>query len=285
MKVAGNYWKVTSASQSKNKNIKNRNSLGRMQTRSMSKRDATGRSDVLEKAPASIKKKKIYDAEQEKFMQEEFCILVNYKDEIIGRDTKKNCHLNENIEKGLLHRAFSAFLFDSEGRLLLQQRSEKKITFPDCWTNTCCSHPIDNNEDERDGVKGVSKAVVRKLQHELGIEPDQIATDAKHFKYLTRIHYKAPSNDQWGEHEIDYIYFLQPSKTPTIKLNPGEVRDSKFVTADELKQMLDQAKHKKILITPWFRMICERFLFDWWKTLLENPSKLKTNDPKIHKVE
>ena len=48
----------------------------------------------------------------------------------------------------------SAFLFDPEGRLLLQQRSEKKITFPNCWTNTCCSHPIDNNEDERDGVNG-----------------------------------------------------------------------------------------------------------------------------------
>lgn len=48
----------------------------------------------------------------------------------------------ENIDKGLLHRAFSVFLFDSQNRLLLQQRATEKITFPDMWTNTCCSHPL-----------------------------------------------------------------------------------------------------------------------------------------------
>lgn len=53
-------------------------------------------------------------------------------------------HLMENINKGLLHRAFSVFLFDSQNRLLLQQRATEKITFPDMWTNTCCSHPLNN---------------------------------------------------------------------------------------------------------------------------------------------
>jgi isopentenyl-diphosphate delta-isomerase len=48
----------------------------------------------------------------------------------------------ENINKGLLHRAFSVFLFNSENKLLLQQRANEKITFPDLWTNTCCSHPL-----------------------------------------------------------------------------------------------------------------------------------------------
>ena len=47
-----------------------------------------------------------------------------------------------NINKGALHRAFSVFLFNNEGKLLLQKRASEKITFPDCWTNTCCSHPL-----------------------------------------------------------------------------------------------------------------------------------------------
>lgn len=51
-------------------------------------------------------------------------------------------HLMTNIDQGLLHRAFSVFLFDSQNRLLLQQRASEKITFPDMWTNTCCSHPL-----------------------------------------------------------------------------------------------------------------------------------------------
>ena len=59
-------------------------------------------------------------------------------------------HLMENINKGLLHRAFSAFVFrPSDGRLLLQQRATEKITFPDMWTNTCCSHPLDDFEEEK----------------------------------------------------------------------------------------------------------------------------------------
>ena len=51
-------------------------------------------------------------------------------------------HLGSNIKAGLLHRAFSVFLFNTQGQLLLQQRAAAKITFPLCWTNTCCSHPL-----------------------------------------------------------------------------------------------------------------------------------------------
>jgi isopentenyl-diphosphate delta-isomerase type 1 len=64
-------------------------------------------------------------------------------------------HLNTRINEGLLHRAFSVFLFNSEGKLLLQKRSDKKITFPDCWTNTCCSHPL-YKADEMNGVEGIN---------------------------------------------------------------------------------------------------------------------------------
>jgi isopentenyl-diphosphate delta-isomerase len=108
----------------------------------------------------------------------------------------------ENINKGLLHRAFSAFVFrPSDGRLLLQQRATEKITFPDMWTNTCCSHPLDDFDAEKDehAHRGVKVAATRKLKHELGIPQAQVPPEA--FQYLTRIHYLAPSSGLWGEHE------------------------------------------------------------------------------------
>lgn len=108
-----------------------------------------------------------------------------------------------NIEKGLLHRAFSVFLFDSEKRLLLQQRADEKITFPGMWTNTCCSHPLgipgETGDDLPSSVMGVKRAAVRKLDQELGIPAKQVPIDK--FDFLTRIHYKAPSDGKWGEHE------------------------------------------------------------------------------------
>lgn len=74
-------------------------------------------------------------------------------------------HLMENINKGLLHRAFSVFLFSPDGRLLLQRRAAEKITFPDMWTNTCCSHPLNfKAELEEEGQIGKSIACHLSLQ-------------------------------------------------------------------------------------------------------------------------
>jgi isopentenyl-diphosphate delta-isomerase len=92
----------------------------------------------------------------------------------------------------------------------MQQRSEKKITFPRklfpfeltflvAWTNTVCSHPLANEKDESNGVEGVKVAAQRKVFHELGIPAEEVPLDA--FNYLTRIHYKAQSDGEWGEHE------------------------------------------------------------------------------------
>lgn len=107
----------------------------------------------------------------------EQCILISPQDKVLGADSKKNCHLNVNIDSGLLHRAFSVFLFDSEGRLLLQQRSQAKVTFPDYFTNTCCSHPLYRPEElEEIEEKGVRRAAQRKLTHELGIPSEQVRT-------------------------------------------------------------------------------------------------------------
>jgi isopentenyl-diphosphate delta-isomerase len=111
-----------------------------------------------------------------------------------------------NIDKGLLHRAFSVFLFNDKNELLLQQRASEKITFPDMWTNTCCSHPLhmatETGSNLPDAVRGVKNAARRKLDHELGIKQEQVPFEDFHF--LTRIHYKAPSNGQWGEHESEH---------------------------------------------------------------------------------
>lgn len=108
-----------------------------------------------------------------------------------------------NGPKKLLHRAFSVFLFrPSDGALLLQKRADEKITFPGMWTNTCCSHPLSiKSEVEEKGQMGVRRAAARKLDHELGIPVDNSPPDA--FTFLTRIHYLAPSDGLWGEHESE----------------------------------------------------------------------------------
>lgn len=140
--------------------------------------------------------------------------------------------------RGTCHRAFSVFLFDEQGRLLLQQRAKAKITFPGVWTNTCCSHPlvgyspteVDTPADVASGLTpGVKRAAVRKLKHELGIEAHQVPEAA--FKFLTRLHYWAADtithgpSAEWGEHEIDYILFIQ-AKVDVVP-HPDEVDDFK----------------------------------------------------------
>ncbi|CAG8477400.1 7849_t:CDS:2 [Funneliformis caledonium] len=220
-----------------------------------------------------------YDDEQVKLMQE-MCIVVNEKDEKISADTKKNCHLMENIKKGLLHRAFSVFLFDSENKLLLQQRASEKITFPDCWTNTCCSHPLNTPLELEEAAQiGVRRAAQRKLEHELGIKPEKVPLDD--LVFLTRVHYLAPSDGLWGEHEIDYILFIRGNFTLNdLAVNKNEVSAVEFLSPEELRQKFNNPGNLKF--TPWFKLICENFLFKWWQKLddLESSKDILT----IHKL-
>ncbi|KAF8168111.1 NUDIX hydrolase domain-like protein [Crassisporium funariophilum] len=203
-----------------------------------------------------------YDPEQSRLMDER-CILVDENDNAIGAVDKKTCHLMENINKGLLHRAFSAFVFrPSDGKLLLQQRASEKITFPDMWTNTCCSHPLDDFEAEKEekDALGVKVAASRKLDHELGIPQSQTPIDE--FQYLTRIHYLAPSDGMWGEHEVDYILFLTADVTVVPNLN--EIQAHKYVSKEELQAMFEEPGN---LFTPWFKLIARDFLYGWWDEL------------------
>jgi isopentenyl-diphosphate Delta-isomerase len=112
---------------------------------------------------------------QELFMDHENCILVDENDKNIGFASKRDCHELKN--NGLrLHRAFSVFLFNNNGEMLLQKRSNNKITFPNLYSNACCSHPLDNIENEREETNaiGVKRAAQRRLNYELGIPLDQV---------------------------------------------------------------------------------------------------------------
>ncbi|KAJ8376027.1 hypothetical protein SKAU_G00066070 [Synaphobranchus kaupii] len=209
----------------------------------------------------------------------EMCILIDENDCKTGADSKKNCHLNSNIDKGLLHRAFSVFLFNSEEKLLLQQRSEAKITFPGCFTNTCCSHPLYiTSELEEPAAIGVRRAAQRRMEAELGIPQNQVPPEE--MTYLTRIHYKAQSDGIWGEHEIDYILFMQ--KDVELNPDPNEIKSYCYVTKEELKDLLRRAKNGEVKITPWFSLIAETFLFRWWDNL-QNLKQFIDHE-KIHRM-
>jgi len=225
-----------------------------------SKMSVLGR--VLSRAVVGTKQSKMANSTQclaairdpiQKSLMSEECILVDNQDNIVGSDSKLNCHLVQNGSLKL-HRAFSVFLFDSVNKLLLQQRSAHKVTFPNLWTNTCCSHPL-FVEDEKDGVEGAKRAAVRRMNFELGI--DEIEEEDLH--YLTRIHYKSLSDPQWGEHEMDYIFFAK--KDVKVEPNENEISAIKYVSMD------DVGKLEKKDLTPWFSLISDTKLFDWWKSL------------------
>ncbi|KAI5868474.1 NUDIX hydrolase domain-like protein [Durotheca rogersii] len=220
-----------------------------------------------------------HDEEQIRLM-DEVCIVLDNNDKPIGTASKKLCHLMTNIDKGLLHRAFSVFLFNDQNQLLLQQRASEKITFPDMWTNTCCSHPLgvpgETGSNLPESIEGVKRAAQRKLGHELGIKKEQVPIENFHF--LTRIHYKAPSDGKWGEHEIDYILFIKANVD--LDVNPNEVRDVKYVTPDGLKSLFADPS---LVFTPWFKLICQSMLFEWWEHLDSDLEKY-ANEQEIRRM-
>ncbi|XP_020246930.1 isopentenyl-diphosphate Delta-isomerase I-like [Asparagus officinalis] len=224
------------------------------------------------------------DAVQRRLMFEDECILVDEKDNVVGHESKYNCHLMERIEsENLLHRAFSVFLFNSKYELLLQQRSATKVTFPLVWTNTCCSHPLyRESELIEENYIGVRNAAQRKLLDELGIPASDLPVDQ--FTPLGRILYKAPSDGKWGEHELDYLLFIV--RDVNMQPNPDEVADAKYFNRDQLKELLRKADggEDSIKLSPWFRLVVDNFLFRWWdhveKGTLQEVADMKT----IHKL-
>ncbi|XP_055316890.1 isopentenyl-diphosphate Delta-isomerase 1 [Sitodiplosis mosellana] len=199
----------------------------------------------------------------------ENCILVDEFDRAIGQSSKRDCHRVDENGHIKLHRAFSVFLFNTNGDMLIQKRSSHKITFPDCYTNACCSHPLYDIECERDEINamGIRKAAQRRLNYELGIPLNQARPE--NFHYLTRIHYEDSGDGTWGEHEIDYILFLQ--KNVDLIPNPNEVSEVFYVPRNDLESEIQRITSNAPL-TPWFRLILtNKLLTNWW----DNLSQLK----------
>ncbi|XP_055697490.1 isopentenyl-diphosphate Delta-isomerase 1 [Phlebotomus papatasi] len=192
----------------------------------------------------------------------ENCILVDINDRPLGMASKKDCHRVSLDGHVKLHRAFSVFLFNSSGDMLIQRRSKHKITFPDTYTNACCSHPLYDIEGERNELNalGIRRAAQRRLNYELGIPTTQIRPE--NFHYITRIHYEDIGNGIWGEHEIDYILILQ--KDVDIKPNPSEVSEIRFIRRNNLNREISLLDAP---LTPWFQLILKHRLKIWWDNL------------------
>ena len=176
-----------------------------------------------------------YDALQATMM-EESCIQVDNNDNIIGPISKFIAHR----EEGVLHRAFSVLIFNSENNLLIQQRSSDKITFPGYWANSCCSHPLFlENELTSNSSNGVGNAAIRKLPQELGISTSQI--NPEDFKLLGRFEYSSKTDGGWIEHEIDYVIAIHID----VEINPNlnEVSNYKWLSKKELDEFCNNAEH------------------------------------------
>ena len=164
---------------------------------------------------------------------QEFVVLVSEKDEVLGKMEKMQAHQN-----GLLHRAFSVFLFNDKGEMLLQKRADGKYHSPGKWTNACCSHP---RMEET-----YAEAAKRRLKEELGI--DAQIHEKFHFIYKADV-----GKDLW-EHELDYVFTGNYQKE--FNLNPEEVSEVRFISMENLEK---EMKKNPENFTEWFKIILEEY--------------------------
>lgn len=160
-------------------------------------------------------------------------ILVNADDEPIGHHNKAACHDGH----GILHRAFSLFVFNPRGELLLQQRSRDKRLWPGYWANTCCSHP-------RLG-ESMEQATARRLEEEMGMRCDM--------QFVFKFEYQADYKDLGAEHELCWVYVGQTDDD--VRANTLEVADWRFVSPEALDA--EMAAHPE-RFTPWLKMEWKR---------------------------
>jgi isopentenyl-diphosphate delta-isomerase len=166
-------------------------------------------------------------------MIEEKVILVNENDEQIGLMPKLEAH-----KKAVLHRAFSVFILNRNGELMLQQRATQKYHSPLLWTNTCCSH-------QRNGETSL-EAGKRRLFEEMGFDCE--------LKEIFSFIYKAPFDNGLTEHELDHVLIGEYEYDP--KINIEEVNSFKWMTLEAVK---NDIKLKPEIYTEWFKIIFEKF--------------------------
>ena len=165
-------------------------------------------------------------------------ILVDSDDREIGFASKADAHDGG----GVLHRAFSLFLFDDDGRLLLQQRAPDKRLWGGYWSNSCCSHP-------RRG-ESLEVATRRRLRDELNFE-----TELEHVYWFC---YQASFGDAGSEHELCHVYLGRA--TDDIQPNDSEIAAIRYLTPEELAREMDAQPER---ITPWFRQEWEELQTNW----------------------
>lgn len=166
-------------------------------------------------------------------MKEEKVILVDREDNPIGTMPKMEAH-----EKAVLHRAFSVFILNKNGELMLQQRALHKYHSPALWTNTCCSH-------QRVGEHNL-EAGTRRLEEEMGFSVPL----EEMFSFI----YKAPFDNGLTEHELDHVMIGYFDGTPRI--NPDEVASWKWMSLTAIAN--DMILHPETY-TVWFKIIFKRF--------------------------
>ena len=209
-----------------------------------------------------------YDTAQVDMMSEQV-ILVDVQDNQIGSMSKVDAHRG----KGVLHRAFSILVFDENDRLLIQRRAGHKITFPNVWANTVCSHPLSVPNEADDSIIGHGSkiAAIRKMEQEMGIVTGVIPIEDIHF--VTRMLYRARADQIWVEHELDHILFARVHSSIDVQANPNEISETCWVTESELTEWLSEDIPSKGVIAPWFRLIAENILPEWWGNLDGVPSQ------------
>lgn len=167
-------------------------------------------------------------------MSIEHVILVDNNDHVLGTMEKMAAH-----SSGQLHRAFSVFIFDHNGRLLLQQRAFDKYHSPGQWSNTCCSHPRPGEQN--------SDAARRRLKEEMGLECDLVYG----FSFI----YHAVLGNGLIEHEFDHVFFGTTAALPVI--NTQEVAAFAFRSPEEVNEQL---KQNPAAYTAWFKICFERVM-------------------------
>ncbi|WP_241558577.1 isopentenyl-diphosphate Delta-isomerase [Paracnuella aquatica] len=175
-------------------------------------------------------------------------LLVNEQDEPLGTMEKMAAH-----EQGLLHRAFSVFVFDGAGRMLLQQRAAQKYHGGGLWTNTCCSHPYPD--------EAVETAARRRLQEEMGFETP--------LEKIFAFTYRADVENGLVEHEYDHVFAGQYDGP--MELNAEEVADSRYM---EMEAIEDWIIAEPAAFTSWFR-IAFPMVQAWWQQQFGNATVRK----------
>ena len=160
-----------------------------------------------------------------------YVVIVNKNGEELGKEEKLRAH-----QLGKLHLAFSVFIFNKKGELLLQRRSLGKYHSAGLWSNTCCSHP-------RPGFN-IKEEAVRRLKEEMGIEAE--------LKEIFSFIYKAKV-EKLIEYEFDHIFLGKFNGEP--KINKKEVGDWRWASFSELKRDIRKNPQK---YTPWFKKIIKK---------------------------